>query len=216
MILANLGIVLDECLGTDRYHGDIEQAAAMVLDRFWSEEHGALFESVLPDGRIDLATSDGRHLNPGHGLEAMWFLLHHAESVGDRTTIERCARIIPMLLERGWDPVHGGIFYFRDVLGKPHPELSADMKLWWVHNEALNATLLAHLLTGERRYERWFERILSWSLARFPDRKFGEWFGYLHRDGSVSHDLKGNLWKGPFHLPRQQLACHLMLAESLR
>ncbi len=25
--------------------------------------------------------------------------------------------------------------------------------------------------------------------------------------------MKGNMWKGPFHLPRQQLYCHLLLKE---
>ncbi|OHD26266.1 MAG: hypothetical protein A2064_10910 [Spirochaetes bacterium GWB1_66_5] len=89
------------------------------------------------------------------------------------------------------------------------------MKLWWPHNEAIYGCLLAYSLTGKHFYEDWFERILKWSLKRYPDRQCGEWFGYLHRDGSLSHDLKGNMWKGPFHLPRQQLYCHLLLQEML-
>lgn len=212
MILANLGIVLDECLGTDRYLPDIERAAAMVLDRFWSEEHGAIFENVLADGRVDLATSDGRHLNPGHGLEAMWFLFHHAEAAGNQAMIERCAHIIPKILERGWDPVHGGIFYFRDALGRPHADLSADMKLWWVHNEAILATLYAWRLTGEQPFLDWFRRIDEWTWARFPDHAFGEWFGYLDRRGEPTHLLKGGRWKTFFHVPR----CLLFAAAQMR
>lgn len=42
-------------------------------------------------------------------------------------------------------------------------------------------------------------------FARFPDAVHGEWFGYLHRDGRVSQTAKGNLFKGPFHLPRMLL-----------
>ena len=47
----------------------------------------------------------------------------------------------------------------------------------------------------------------DWTYRHFPDPVYGEWFGYLHRDGAVSHRLKGNLWKGPFHIPRMQLTC---------
>ncbi len=85
------------------------------------------------------------------------------------------------------------------------------MKFWWPHNEAIIATLLAWSLTGDAKYARWHEAVHDWSYAHFPDREHGEWFGYLHRDGRRSVDLKGNLWKGPFHLPRMQLECWRIL-----
>jgi N-acylglucosamine 2-epimerase len=90
------------------------------------------------------------------------------------------------------------------------------MKLWWPHNEAIIATLLAHQLTGDAEYERWHERVHGWAYAHFPDPVHGEWFGYLHRDGSVSTRLKGNLWKGPFHLPRMQWYCAQRVSEMLQ
>jgi len=68
-------------------------------------------------------------------------------------------------------------------------------------------------LTGEQRYREWHEAVYDWSHRHFPDSEHGEWFGYLHRDGGVSVELKGNLWKGPFHLPRQQLVCWRLLEE---
>jgi len=85
------------------------------------------------------------------------------------------------------------------------------MKLWWPHTEALYALLLAYHLTGEKRYEEWYERVHAWSFGHFPDKDYGEWFGYLHRDGSLSLGLKGNMWKGPFHVPRAQLMCWKLL-----
>lgn len=123
--------------------------------------------------------------------------------------------ILDWSLDLGWDPKYGGILYFVDIEGKQPVQYEWDLKLWWPHNEAIYATLLATSLTEGGHYEEWFERILKWSLKHFPDRQHGEWFGYLHRDGSLSHDLKGNMWKGPSHLPRQQLYCHLLLKEML-
>jgi N-acylglucosamine 2-epimerase len=187
-----------------------------VFRLFVKPELHAVLEAVGPGGEYLAELPEGRCVNPGHALETAWFVLGEARRRGDAALVERALPIIDWSLDRGWDRKHGGILYFVDVEGRQPSPYEWDMKLWWVHNEALNATLLAHLMSGERCYERWFERILAWSLARFPDRQFGEWFGYLHRNGSVSHELKGNLWKGPFHLPRQQLACHLMLAETLR
>lgn len=207
MILANLGTVIKDCLGITTYDAAVRDAVDTVVHRFWKKEHGVLFENLNEDFTVDLASSDGRHLNPGHGLESAWFVLQHAEREGRDELVPVACEIILSLLERGWDPVHGGVFYFMDVLGKPHPELSWDMKLWWVHCEALVATAMAYRMTGDARFKDWFTRVDAWTWARFPDPGHGEWFGYLNRRGEPTHLLKGGRWKGFFHLPRALLAC---------
>jgi len=211
MMLANLGCVLNDCLGTRQYEADIVRSARTVLDSFWCEERRVLFENINLDGTFDLDSCDGRHVNPGHGLEAMWFILQHAEQARDAATIEKACRVIRGLLEFGWDPEHGGMFYFRDALGWPHIELQADMKLWWVHNEALLATLFALRLSGDPFFLDWFRRLDDWTWSHFPDPRHGEWFAYLDRRGDPTHTLKGGKWKCFFHLPR----CLLLGARQL-
>ncbi len=213
MILINTLQVLREADPSVSYEPQIDSQINEVFRYFVKPDRRVLLETVGPNGEYLGELPEGRCVNPGHALETAWFLLLEARRRNDRDLIQRALPIIDWSLERGWDRKHGGILYFVDAEGRPPDQYEWDMKLWWVHNEALNATLLAHVLSGERRYEEWFERILRWALAHFPDRTYGEWFGYLHRDGSVSHDLKGNTWKGPFHLPRQQLFCHLLLKE---
>ena len=110
--------------------------------------------------------------------------------------------MLDWMWEWGWDREYGGLFYFRDAKGLPSHEYWHDMKFWWPHTEAMNATLRAWLLTGEHRQLERFEQVKAWSYAHFPDPEYGEWFGYLHRDGSLSCDLKGTMFKGPFHIPR--------------
>jgi len=202
MMLANLGVVLNDCLGTTQYAADIREAARTVLGTFWQPARRQLFENVNLDGSVDLGSWEGRHLNPGHGLEAMWFLLQFAQRSGDTAISATACDVILALLESGWDPEYGGIFYFQDADGLPHPELQWDMKLWWVHNEALLATLFAYRATGDERFREWFHRVDDWTWQRFPDREQGEWFGYLNRRGEVTHSLKGSRWKCFFHLPR--------------
>ncbi len=105
-------------------------------------------------------------------------------------------------MELGWDKEFGGLFSFVDIEGKQPAQVEWDMKYWWPHCEAVYAFLLAYDLSGESRYRKWFDLVHDYSWQRFPDKEFGEWFGYLRRDGSVQVDLKGNHFKGPFHIPR--------------
>lgn len=187
-----------------------------VFRYFLKPDKKALLETVGPNGEYLGETPDGRCVNSGHAIETAWFILAEGKHRKDRRLIERALTILDWSLELGWDRKYGGILYFVDIEGKQPQQYEWDMKLFWPHNEAIYATLLAYSLTGDGKYEDWFEKIYRWALARFPDRRYGEWFGYLHRDGSVSHELKGNMWKGPFHLPRMQLFCHLLLEEMLR
>jgi N-acylglucosamine 2-epimerase len=122
-------------------------------------------------------------------------------------------QILEWSLEIGWDPQDGGILYFVDCDGKQPEPYEWDMKLAWPHNEALYATLLAHHITGDEKWLTWYERLHAYTFSHFPDAKYGEWFMYLHRDGTVSSTVKGNMWTGPFHLPRMQLYCWKLLEE---
>ncbi len=178
---------------------------------FWKPELGALMEIVAPDGSI-IDGFDGRTLNPGHALECAWFILHEGRCRNEPSYIRLGLQILDGMWERGWDAEHGGLFYFRDVFHKPVQEYWHDMKFWWPHNEAIIATLLAWKLTGEAKYAQWHRQVHDWSFQHFPDPEHGEWFGYLHRDGTPSVTLKGNLWKGPFHLPRMLWYCGELLA----
>lgn len=169
-----------------------------------------MLETVLSDGSF-LDNPVGRAINPGHSCESAWFLLAEFLATGDPRIRDRALQLLDWSLNMGWDSMCGGIFYFVDVKQRPCEQLEWDMKLWWVHNEALIATLLAYHITENQKYWNWFKKIHTFAFSNFPDRKFGEWYGYLHRDGSVSHTQKGSLWKGPFHLPRCLMLCEEIL-----
>lgn len=214
MMLANLGVIMDECLGTDHYRTDLNRAIDTVLEKFWNTELNLMFENILPDGTFDLESCHGRMLTPGHALEAMWFILNHLDRTDrDPKKIDQVVKIIKAELKAGWDPQHGGLFYFMDALNKPHLELQWDMKLWWPQCEALIACLYAYKMTGDQEFYDWFKKIDEWTWAHFPDPEYGEWYGYLNRQGIPTHTLKGGKWKTFFHLPRFLLRSAQLMKE---
>lgn len=177
------------------------------------EELGTVLETVGPDGEF-LDHFDGRTLNPGHAIEASWFIMQEARERGNDPDLLRTGlTILDWMWERGWDQEHGGITYFVDVKGLPVQEYWHDMKFWWPQNETIIATLMAWRLTGDEKYARRHQLIHDWTYARFPDREHGEWFGYLHRDGRLSSTIKGNTYKGAFHVPRMELVCWKLMEE---
>ncbi len=194
---------------TAKIDGYIEE-----LRGFMKTEHEAVLEQMSADGQLE-DHFEGRLLNPGHAIEAAWFILREALYRGrDEELVRMGTTILDWMWAWGWDREYGGIIYYRDVLGRPPTEYWHDMKFWWPQCEAIIASLYAYLLTGEERYARMFSSCDEWAHAHFPDREHGEWFGYLHRDGSISSDLKGNVFKGPFHIPRMYLEC-VTLARKL-
>jgi len=212
MILLSITQELRQADSDELYTQVADQVLDEILNHFVKRNERALLETVGPNGeRLD--SPEGRCINPGHAIESAWFLMHESRYRNDSSLLERATEILDWSLERGWDREYGGIFYFVDVEDKPLEQLEWDMKLWWPHTEALYALLLAHHLTGKSEYLDWYEKVHEWTFAHFPDPDYGEWFGYLHRDGTLANRLKGNMWKGPFHVPRALWLCMKLLEE---
>lgn len=164
----------------------IDRAIREVERDFMKPEFNCVLETVGPRGEF-YDTFDGRMVNPGHSIELGWFILEEARHRGgDRVLIDLGTRIIDWSFEIEWDTQCGGILYYRDARGLPCTEYWHDMKFWWPHNEAIIATLLAYQLTRDEKYARWHRMVHDWAYEHFPDPRHGEWFGYLHRDGSLA------------------------------
>ena len=216
MIMINTAQQLRETIGDGRCSEWIDRWIGEIERDFVKDDLSCVMEQVAPDGGI-IDHVDGRMLNPGHAIEGAWFVLHEAKYRNhDPHLIDLGCRMLDYMWERGWDKEYGGILYFRDVYHKPVQEYWQDMKFWWPHNEAIIATLLAYILTGKEKYAAWHRQANEYAYAHFFDRINGEWFGYLHRDGSLAQTAKGNLFKGPFHLPRQEWYCGILLEEYLK
>ncbi|MBD8487357.1 AGE family epimerase/isomerase [Echinicola sp. CAU 1574] len=201
MILSNLCLEMEPLLDNDLVEGLLDTCVQEVMVNFLDQDTLLMFENrTMNNGYSD--SFEGRLLNPGHAIEAMWFMMDIAKRRGDQSLANKAVTVMLRQLENGWDKEYGGIFYFLDHKGHPPQQLEWDQKLWWVHLETLVALAKGYRMTGDRRCWEWFETVHQYAWGNFYDEKEGEWFGYLNRRGDVLLDLKGGKWKGCFHVPR--------------
>ena len=201
MILCNLSLEAEHILGSQLVEEFIPGVIHEVMEVFYQKDTGLTLENVQPDGSFS-DSFEGRLLNPGHVIEAMWFIMDLGHRLGNQTLIEQACERMLSTLEYGWDHTYGGIFYFLDCKGYPPQQLEWDQKLWWVHVEALVGLAKGYRYTGSEKCKLWFEKLHEYTWQHFKDPEFSEWYGYLNRRGEVLLPLKGGKWKGCFHVPR--------------
>ena len=201
MILCNLSLELEHIIGKERVDSFIPIVIHEVMEVFYQPELGLILENVYEDGSF-CDSFEGRLLNPGHTIEAMWFIMDLGKRLNDQPLIEKACDIMLRTIEYGWDTEHDGIFYFLDVKNNPPQQLEWDQKLWWVHVESLVALAKGYAYTKNERCAEWFTKIHQYTWSHFKDEAYGEWFGYLNRRGEVLINAKGGKWKGCFHIPR--------------
>lgn len=206
MILANLSLEMDWLLPSNALKTTLDSTVQEVMRDFRDGDTGLMYENVTSEGK-HLDCFDGRLINPGHGIEAMWFVMDIASRRNDLDLINQAVDVVLSILNFSWDKEHEGLYYFMDAQGYPPHQLEWDQKLWWVHLETLVALLMGFNLTGRKDCWSWFNRVHNYTWNHFADSEHGEWFGYLNRRGEILLNLKGGKWKGCFHVPRALYLC---------
>ncbi len=205
MILINTASRIRAAIDDPVLNTQIDESLDAIRRYFIHPEFKALLEMVGTEGEF-IDTCNGRLINPGHCIETAWFILEEARHRGwDKDLTDMALQILDWSWQWGWDEQYGGIINFRDCRNLPVQDYSQDMKFWWPQTEAIIATLYAYQATKDEKYLAMHKQISDWTYAHFPDREHGEWYGYLHRDGTVAQPAKGNIFKGPFHIPRMMI-----------
>lgn len=215
MILINVGSCLRKVIDDPKLTQQIDDSIARLKKYIIHPEFKCLLETVGMNGEF-IDTNLTRTINPGHCIETSWFIMEEAKLRNwDKGMLDMALKIFDWSWDWGWDKQYGGIINFRDCRNLPPQDYSQDMKFWWPQCETIIASLYAYLATGDEKYLYRHERISEWTYAHFPDADKGEWYGYLHRDGTVAQPAKGNLYKGPFHIPRMMIKGYMLCKEIL-
>ncbi|MBR5698337.1 MAG: AGE family epimerase/isomerase [Prevotella sp.] len=215
MILINVGSRIREVIPDQKLTQQIDESIERLRRYFIHPEFKCLLETVGPNGEF-IDTNLTRTINPGHCIETAWFILEESKYRGwDEGLKQLALQIFDWSWDWGWDEEYGGIINFRDCKNLPPQDYSQDMKFWWPQCEAIICSLYAYLATGDEKYRLRHQLISEWTYQHFPDAEYGEWYGYLHRDGTVAQPAKGNLFKGPFHVPRMLVKSYSLCNEIL-
>lgn len=216
MILINVGSCIRKVVDDPKLTQQIDESIEKLKKYFIHPEFKCLLETVGENGEF-IDTNMTRTINPGHCIETSWFIMEEAKLRGwDKPMFDLALQVFDWSWDWGWDKQYGGIINFRDCKNLPSQDYSQDMKFWWPQCETIIASLYAYLGTGDEKYLYRHERISEWTYAHFPDAEYGEWYGYLHRDGTVAQPAKGNLYKGPFHIPRMMIKGYMLCLEILK
>jgi len=212
MVRLTVAWVYNDIWPDQKYENDITLSWQSVIERHWKPEQKVLFENVGMDGSLILDLPEGRMFHPGHAIESAWMMMEVAEKTNNERLMSSSIDIVLASLEHGWDKEFGGLRYITNYDWTPTHNLEADLKLWWPHGETLYALLFAWAKTGRSDLEEWYNKVHDYTFSHFPDTEFGEWYGYLNRDGSPVWSAKANGWKGFFHVPRILFRCNQLLS----
>lgn len=229
MIMLNTSQTLERALvdvGHERAKSVGKDAVAYmdsILDEF-VRDSGLIQEALCMSGNRLLTT----HVNPGHTVESMWFLMEQAGRYGRRDAVATASRVIKQTLQTGWDDEFGGLLRFVMPDGTPPvgpaesgaEEMILDTwstKIWWPHSEALYANVLAGLLTGDDEHWALHDKIWTYTFETFPnpDPAIGEWINIRDRQGVPIDKVVGLPVKDPFHIIRNLMLAVEVLEEGV-
>ncbi|MEK3765303.1 AGE family epimerase/isomerase [Solibacillus sp. FSL K6-4121] len=213
MILLNVAEELAEC--ANEFEGN-----AIYIDKAKEYSDNLLGKFVRENGQvIEFLSNDinqqncllGRHINPGHTIEAIWFHVHLYEALGEvtPTLINRLEKMFTFNFDIGWDKVYGGLLRFVYSEAKevqyPMEQLildTATTKLWWPHSESLYTSLLLYDLTQNNIYYTYYEKVKAYTFEHFPNSEVGEWYQILDQTGNPMNKIVALPVKDPFHILR--------------
>ncbi|GAB3177067.1 AGE family epimerase/isomerase [Telluribacter humicola] len=183
------------------YKNALNNLIRELTDDFYDKRTDVLLDQVTPEGHF-WDCPEGRLIVPGHVFEVAGILMELADRARNRKLLNQMLDLVELTIQAAWDEVYGGIYNKMDL--KSQPSLYSDWhnKRAWVHQEALQTLLKAHLLSARKGYLQNFEKVHKYVWERFPDATNGEWYDELDREGQPILRHKITPQKGCFYTIR--------------
>ena len=100
MILCNLPLELEHIIGTERVNSFIPTVIHEVMNVFYQPQLRLIMENVNQDETFS-DSFEGRLLNPGHVIEAMWFIMDLGKRLNEEALIKKACNIMLDTIEYG-------------------------------------------------------------------------------------------------------------------
>ena len=103
MILCNLALEIEQLIDPKLIEETIDVCLHEVMDVFYQKDLGLIVENLSASDNSLVDSFEGRSINPGHSLEAMWFIMDLGKRLGRPELIQRAVEIALRTIEYGWD-----------------------------------------------------------------------------------------------------------------
>ena len=193
MMICDLSMELEHLIDKQLIQTSTQECIKEIIEQFRQSDSGLILENINAKDGSRNDSFEGRLLCPGHGIEAVWFLLDIAEQQNNKQLASICIDTLLAILNYSWDEKYDGIFHLLDIEQRPPQQLEWDQKLWWVHLETIIALVKAIDHCPDRTDEIlvWLNKVQKYTIDHFVDSEGGELYGYLNRQGEVLLNLKG-------------------------
>jgi cellobiose epimerase len=183
---------------------DLKDLADVVVKRMVDPKTGFVGEHFTYDWEWT-----ENELWAGHNLKTGWVLTRMYYIAGNIKYLRAAKKIAAAQINRTWDEKFGG-WFFR--FNRDDPKSVDDSKDWWTQEEGNNLMLYMFHSTSDKRYLNKFEKGAAFWDKYFIDRKYGECWQTLARDGLPMERIKANLYKSAYHSMEQALFSYLYLS----
>jgi len=154
------------------------------------------------------------HVSFGHNVETAYLMLEASHALGiknDAKTRRIGKKMVDDALDNGWDNAVGGFYdegyYFKNKTGIT---ITEDTKNWWAQAEGLNTLLLMadQYPKDPHRYYQKFKILWRYVQTYLIDHEHGDWYqGGIDKQPQYKMALKGQIWKGTYHVFRAFMNC---------
>ena len=170
------------------------EAIAEIRADFVKPDLKAVMEVVGPNGEI-YDHFDGRLLNPGHSIEAAWFILREARHLGDESMQRLGLDMLDWMWARGWDREHGGLVYGY----APDGTVCDSDKYFWVQAESFASAWRLWRATNDSRYLQQYQDTWDWAWRHLVDHTHGAWYRIVDAHGQKLENTKSPAGKVDYH-----------------
>ncbi len=218
---------LYECTGKEVHKRklleDIELLTKRIIHPVYKTGIPQFFEdwSIAPQIKFDIIwgwdrfNADSTKKNAtdntcyGHNAELAWLMIHALKVLGiDPKSYSDLFRIIfDHTVNNGIDREFGGVFVEGPNAGGVY-----DMeKEFWQQAEVLIGMLDGVILLGDEKYWEAFKNVHRFVFDKMINRKVGEWYPLMTREGKPIWTHMGHSWKINYHTVRSMIQSHKRL-----
>jgi mannobiose 2-epimerase len=222
---ASVGEKWDTVTTVKSFNAELDTCTAYLIYYYMATRDPALLKDLTAIGDMIIAhmidkngfvgesfnrdwTSRDDNLWVGHNLKTGWVLTRIYYLTGDKKYLDAAETIASGQMKYTWDKKYAGWFFHFDAKS---PATIDDEKDWWTQEEGNNLMMSLYHVTGDKKFLDKFTAGAKFWDKNFVDKKYGEVYDRLKRNGTPMIRSKADPYKSAYHSMEHALTNYLYL-----